>query len=107
MDTDPDLTAIDQELRDVETALARLDNGTYWTDERTGQPLDEALLAAHPTLRTVHDAPATAQHPETGRSVTEGATEPHDVADDVVESDRVTPSHGHTSGPHEPERDRP
>lgn len=52
MDTDPDLTVIDQELRDVEAALSRLDEGTYWTDERTGRPLDEALLAEQPTIRT-------------------------------------------------------
>jgi RNA polymerase-binding transcription factor DksA len=46
-----DLDGIERDLADVEVALARLDAGTYWTDEVTGQPLDEALLADHPTAR--------------------------------------------------------
>jgi RNA polymerase-binding transcription factor DksA len=46
-----DLDAIERDLADVEVALARLDAGTYWTDEVSGQPLDEAVLADHPTAR--------------------------------------------------------
>jgi len=46
-----DLDGIERDLADVEVALARLDAGTYWTDEVTGQPLDEAHLAEHPTAR--------------------------------------------------------
>ena len=46
-----DLDAIEQELAGVEVALARLDTGTYWTDEVTGEPLPEALLVQHPTAR--------------------------------------------------------
>lgn len=46
-----DLDMIERDLADVETALARLDAGTYWTDEVTGQPLDDELLAERPTLR--------------------------------------------------------
>jgi len=46
-----DLDAIEQELAGVEVALARLDAGTYWTDEVTGEPLPEALLVQHPTAR--------------------------------------------------------
>lgn len=46
-----DLDAIETELADVEVALARLDAGTYRTDEVTGEELPDALLAAHPTAR--------------------------------------------------------
>ncbi len=53
MNSEPeiDLDAIHRDLEDVETALSRLDAGTYWTDEVTGAPLDEALLRAHPLAR--------------------------------------------------------
>ncbi|MCU1360774.1 MAG: hypothetical protein JWN99_2063 [Ilumatobacteraceae bacterium] len=46
-----DLDRIEGDLADVEIALARLDSGEYWRDEVTGQPLDESLLAEHPTAR--------------------------------------------------------
>lgn len=46
-----DLDAIEQDLADVEAALARLDADTYWTDEVTGAPLSEDLLAQRPTAR--------------------------------------------------------
>jgi RNA polymerase-binding transcription factor DksA len=46
-----DLDAIERDLADVEVALARLDAGTYWTDEVTGAELPEELLAANPTTR--------------------------------------------------------
>ncbi len=46
-----DLDAIERDLADVETALARLDAGTYWTDEVTGEPLPEELLQQHPAAR--------------------------------------------------------
>lgn len=46
-----DLAAIGRDLADVEVALRRLDDGTYWTDELTGAPLPEALLAERPTAR--------------------------------------------------------
>ena len=46
-----DLDAIEQDLADVEIALTRLDAGTYWTDEVTGDPLPHDLLAADPTAR--------------------------------------------------------
>jgi len=47
-----DLDAVEQDLADVETALQRLDDGTYWTDEVTGHPIDSAHLAANPTARS-------------------------------------------------------
>ncbi len=46
-----DLTAIESDLAAVEAALSRLDAGTYWTDEVTGEPLPEALLDENPLLR--------------------------------------------------------
>lgn len=46
-----DLVAIEADLADVEVALARLDAGTYWTCEVTGQTLSEELMAAEPTRR--------------------------------------------------------
>jgi len=51
--TDPlvDLDAIERDLADVEVALARLDAGTYWTDEVTGAELPGELLDANPTAR--------------------------------------------------------
>jgi RNA polymerase-binding transcription factor DksA len=46
-----DLDAISADLEGVEAALVRLGDGTYWTDEVTGEPLPDELLAAHPTAR--------------------------------------------------------
>lgn len=46
-----DLEAIHLDLEDVEAALARLESGTYWTDEVTGDLLDEQRLSAHPLIR--------------------------------------------------------
>ena len=45
------LDAIEQDLADVEIALQRLEDGTYWTDEMTGQPLQPAVLESRPTAR--------------------------------------------------------
>lgn len=46
-----DLEAIEADLADVEIALARLEAGTYWTCEVTGQPLPDDLMAREPTRR--------------------------------------------------------
>lgn len=46
-----DLDAVEADLAAVETALNRLDAGTYWTDEVTGEPLPAELLEANPLLR--------------------------------------------------------
>jgi RNA polymerase-binding transcription factor DksA len=46
-----DLDTIERDLADVEVALARLDAGTYWTDEVTGEALSAELLEQHPTAR--------------------------------------------------------
>ena len=42
---------IAQDLAGVELALVRLDAGTYWTCEVTGEPLPDELLAADPVAR--------------------------------------------------------
>jgi len=46
-----DLDAIAADLDGVEVALARLDDGSYWTDEVTGEALPDELLAESPTAR--------------------------------------------------------
>lgn len=45
------IDSIERDLADVEAALARLDAGTYWTDEITGQPLSSELLTRRPLAR--------------------------------------------------------
>ena len=50
-----DLDAIELDLADVEIALARLESGTYWTCEITGQALSDELLAQRPTARRTPD----------------------------------------------------
>lgn len=47
----PDLNAIEADLAGVEAALTRLDAGTYFTDEVTGQALADEVLAANPIAR--------------------------------------------------------
>lgn len=49
--TTASIDSIERDLADVEAALSRLDNGTYWTDEITGQPLPDDLLAKRPLAR--------------------------------------------------------
>ena len=49
--TDLDLDQIAAELDNVATALTRLSDGTYWTDEVTGEELPAEVLAADPTRR--------------------------------------------------------
>lgn len=46
-----DLDAIERDLADVEVALARLDAGTYWTDEVTGAPISYETIATNPVTR--------------------------------------------------------
>ena len=48
-----DLYEIERDLAAVEVALVRLSDGTYWTDEVTGAPIPEHVLAADPTARRV------------------------------------------------------
>ena len=46
-----DLNKIEADLVDVDSALERLDAGTYFTDEVTGQQLAEELLTNNPIAR--------------------------------------------------------
>lgn len=46
-----DLDSIERDLADVEAALARLDAGTYWTDEITGENIPNAVLEHNPLTR--------------------------------------------------------
>lgn len=46
-----DLAAIERDLDGVEEALARLDDGTYWINESTGEPIPDDDLAANPVTR--------------------------------------------------------
>lgn len=46
-----ELDGMERDLADVETALARLDAGSYWTCEVSGAPLPDELLARRPTAR--------------------------------------------------------
>jgi RNA polymerase-binding transcription factor DksA len=46
-----DLDGIEGDLAAVEVALGRLDDGTYWTDEVTGEMLPDELLAERPAAR--------------------------------------------------------
>jgi RNA polymerase-binding transcription factor DksA len=48
-----DLDGIERDLAAVETALQRLDAGTYWTDEVTGETIADEVLAVDPTARRV------------------------------------------------------
>ena len=48
-----DLERIERNLAGVETALQRLDAGTYWTDEATGEPIPDEVLAVDPVARRV------------------------------------------------------
>jgi len=48
-----DLGSIERDLAAVEMALSRLDDGTYFTDELTGEPIPDDLLAASPLVRRV------------------------------------------------------
>lgn len=44
--------SLETQLLDITDALVRLENGTYGTDEVTGEAIDEARLRAYPAART-------------------------------------------------------
>ena len=46
-----DLDRIEQDLADVDIALGRLEDGTYWTCEVTGAEIPADKLTENPTLR--------------------------------------------------------
>ena len=46
------LEQLEDELSELQAALARVDDGTYGVDEVTGEPIDPERLEAIPTART-------------------------------------------------------
>lgn len=46
-----DLDAVEHDLNGVDTALGRLDDGSYWTDEVTGEEIPDEVLAENPAAR--------------------------------------------------------
>ena len=46
-----DLDAVERDLSAVEVALNRLADETYWTDEVTGEPIPDDVLAHDPLAR--------------------------------------------------------
>ncbi len=48
---DLDVDRIAADLDNVASALSRLSDGTYWTDEVSGEELPAEVLAADPTAR--------------------------------------------------------
>ena len=48
---DADLDRIERDLAGVEAALERLDAGTYWSDEVTGESIPEDVLVVDPVAR--------------------------------------------------------
>ena len=46
-----DLERVTADLEGVEAALKRLDDGTYWTDEVTGEPIPDHVLSVNPVAR--------------------------------------------------------
>jgi RNA polymerase-binding transcription factor DksA len=53
----PSLDDLAEDLAGVERALERLEDGTYWTDEITGEPLPDELLEEDPTARRAPPPP--------------------------------------------------
>jgi RNA polymerase-binding transcription factor DksA len=51
--TEPDLERIAGDLADIEQALDRLSDGSYWSDEITGESIPDEVLAEDPTARRV------------------------------------------------------
>jgi RNA polymerase-binding transcription factor DksA len=48
-----DLDRIERDLAGVETALQRLDAGTYWTDEISGESIPDDVLVNDPVARRI------------------------------------------------------
>lgn len=80
----PDLDRLATEIADVEHALERLDDGSYWTDEVTGEPIGDDVLAADPTARraayaTVRPASAASPAPAGAEPASDAADARSDV----------------------------
>ena len=67
-----------QRLREVEAALARIDDGSYGVCEETGEPIPFARLLAEPTARNTIEAQEQLEH-ERDRDQTRDRDEPPDA----------------------------
>ena len=47
------MARVEHDLTAVEAALSALDDGSYWIDEVTGEPIPDEVLAANPVARRV------------------------------------------------------
>jgi hypothetical protein len=87
---DLDLDLIAAELADVEVAMERIQAGTYWTDEVTGEPIPDEHLAANPTTRR---SPAPTDDPAEFSEMAEVLADADEAADavelDVAELDAL------------------
>ena len=63
-----DSTRLADDLAGVERALERLEDGSYWTDEVTGEPIRDELLEADPTARRRPGDPRRTMKPERAAS---------------------------------------
>lgn len=77
----PDLERIAGDLADIEVALDRLTDGTYWTDEITGETIPDDVLAEDPTARRVAYVPSSQQATPPPEPATDPAGEPVDAGD--------------------------
>ena len=50
-DTNAALDRLANDLEAVASALTRLEAGSYWSDEISGEPIDDSVLATDPTAR--------------------------------------------------------
>jgi RNA polymerase-binding transcription factor DksA len=55
----PDLERIAGDLADIDRALDRLSDGSYWTDEITGETIPDEVLAEDPSARRVAYIPTS------------------------------------------------
>ena len=75
--TEPDLERIAGDLADIERALDRLRDGSYWSDEITGETIPDDVLAEDPTARRVAYVRASQQP----AAATDAPGEPIDSGD--------------------------
>ena len=92
----PDLERIAGDLADVEVALDRLTDGTYWTDEITGETIPDDVLAEDPTARRVAYVPVVPAGDARARPATDrdrpgaGPGRPGRLTDRPMKPTRVT-----------------
>ena len=80
--SEPDLERIAGDLADVERALERLSDGSYWTDEITGETITDDVLAEDPTARRVAYVPASPPSQESA----DAPGQPRDAGDPPTDS---------------------